>query len=125
MPKRASFNRRQWLRRSAALAAAVAMPTIIPRSALSSPLQPGPNERVTMGFIGCGRQMDAYNIPQFVRTPGVQPLAVCDVDAWRLDNAVRRIQQEYETGKASGTLGTIDKYVDYQDLQPIQDPRPL
>ncbi len=117
MATRQSFNRRQFLRRTAAVAsAAVAMPVIIPRSALGSPQQPGPNDRVTMAFIGCGRQTDQYNIPLFVGTPGVQPVAVCDVDTWRLDNAVRRIGQQYETGKASGTLGPVDKYVDYQDL---------
>ena len=57
-----------------------------------------------MGFIGCGRQTYHKNIPLFVRTPGVQALAVCDVDTWRLDSAVQQIKTQYDSGKATGTF---------------------
>ncbi len=114
MSNRRTFNRRRFLQGAAA--AAVAAPTVIPRSVLGAEGSPAPSERVTMGFIGCGRQTDAYNIPLFVRTPGVVALAVCDVDSWRLDNAVGRIQQQYDSGRAKGTFFPVDKYVDYQDL---------
>ncbi|MHB8897330.1 MAG: Gfo/Idh/MocA family protein [Thermoguttaceae bacterium] len=106
-------SRRRFLRHASA---AVALPLLLPRHVLAAAGQPGPNDRVTMGFIGCGRQTHQFNIPLFVRTPGVQPLAVCDVDTWRLDAAVKRIREQYETGKAKGTFSKVDKYGDYQEL---------
>jgi hypothetical protein len=66
--------------------------------------EPGPNDRVNLAFIGCGRQTYHHNIPLFVRTPGVQPLAICDVDTWRLEQAVKRIKEQYDSGKAKGTF---------------------
>jgi len=107
-------TRRRFLK--TATAAAIAAPTIIPRSALGADGAPPPSERVTMGFIGCGRQCYYKNIPLFVRTLGVQTLAVCDVDQWRLDNAVKQVKTQYDSGKAKGTFTPVDKYVDYEDL---------
>jgi predicted dehydrogenase len=106
------------LTRRAALksAAAFAAPMIISPSVLGLDGSAPPSQRVTMGFIGCGRQCYQKNIPLFVRTPGVQALAVCDVDSWRLDNAVPQIKAQYDSGKAKGAYTTVDKYVDYQDL---------
>jgi predicted dehydrogenase len=46
----------------------------------------------------------------------VQALAVCDVDSWRLENAVKRIKEQYDRGKAKGTYSTVAQHVDYQDL---------
>ncbi len=69
-----------------------------------------------MGFIGCGRQTYAHNIPLFVRTPGVVALGVCDVDSWRVDKAVARIKEQYDSGRAKGSFSAVKKYVDYEDL---------
>ena len=44
-----------------------------------------------MGFIGCGRQAYGANLPGFMKTAGVQVVAVCDVDAWRMAEAKKRI----------------------------------
>ncbi|MBI2478439.1 MAG: Gfo/Idh/MocA family oxidoreductase, partial [Planctomycetia bacterium] len=100
----------------AATTAAVAAPWIVPASALGRDGAVAPSERVRMGFIGCGRQCYQKNIPLFVRTPGVQAMAVCDVDQWRLDNAVTQVQAQYESGKAPGSYSAVSKYVDYQEL---------
>lgn len=108
-----SQSRRRFLAQAAAVAAA---PIVLPRHLLAASGQPGPNDRVAMGFIGCGRQTYHKNIPLFVRTAGVQALAVCDVDTWRLDNAVKQIKAQYDSGKAKGTFSAVDKYADYQEL---------
>jgi myo-inositol 2-dehydrogenase/D-chiro-inositol 1-dehydrogenase len=107
-------TRRRFLK--TATAAAIAAPAIIPRTALGADGTPPPSERVTMGFIGCGRQCYYKNIPLFVRTAGVQALAVCDVDQWRLDNAVKQVKTQYDSGKAKGTFTPVEKYADYEDL---------
>jgi len=103
-------SRRRFLQ---ATSAALAVPAIVPRSVFGAD---SPNERVTMAFIGCGRQTYLKNIPLFVRTRGVQALAVCDVDSWRRDKAVAQIKAQYDSGKAKGTFSPVEKYVDYQDV---------
>jgi predicted dehydrogenase len=107
------ISRRQMLKSTAA---ALAAPMIVSPSVLGREGTTPPSQRVTMGFIGCGRQCYYKNIPLFVRTPGVQALAVCDVDSWRLDNAVKQVKSQYDSGRAKGTYSTVDKCVDYQDL---------
>ncbi|QDV63733.1 Gfo/Idh/MocA family protein [Crateriforma conspicua] len=108
----AALTRRGLLKTAAAFAA----PTFIPATALGRDGATPPSERVTMGFIGCGRQTYFKNIPLFVRTKGVQAIAVCDVDRWRLANAVPQIKTQYDSGKAKGTFTRVDQYEDYQDL---------
>lgn len=105
---------RRTLLKSAALT--VAAPIVVPTNAMGLDGAAAPSERVTMGFIGCGRQTYHANIPLFVRTSGVQALAVCDVDDWRRENAVRQIQTQYDSGKAKGTAGQVDRYLEYKDL---------
>ena len=112
------MNRQKITRRELmkSAAATVAAPMIVTSSALGLDGATAPSQRVTMGFIGCGRQCYQKNIPLFVRTLGVQALAVCDVDSWRLDNAVQQIKTQYQSGKAQGSFAPVEKYVDYQDL---------
>lgn len=115
--KKQRTSRRSFLKRAAiGSTAAVGAPWLAPRHVIARAGEPGPNDRVTMAFIGCGRQTYRYNIPLFVRTSGVQALAVCDVDAWRVDQAVQRIDQQYKSGRAKGTPAKVDTYVDYQEI---------
>jgi predicted dehydrogenase len=109
-------SRRRFLEQTAAATAAAAAPLFLPRRLLAGAAEPGPNDRVTMGFIGCGRQTYQQNIPLFVRTPGVQALAVCDVDSWRLENAVQQIKAQYDSGKVKGTFSDVTRYADYREL---------
>ncbi len=109
-----NLSRRQLLKSS--LVAAVASPLVVRASALGFDGTAAASERVTMGFIGCGRQCYYKNISLFVRTQGVQALAVCDVDSWRLDNAAEQVKKQYDSGKATGAFSQVKKYVDYEDL---------
>lgn len=115
-PKSRCAGRRRFLASAAASTAAIAMPTILPRSVLAAPGRPGANDRIGVAFIGCGRQTYFKNIPLFVRTAGVQPIAVCDVDQWRLDRSVEQIKQQYDSGRAQGTYAEVSTYVDYRDV---------
>ncbi len=108
------ITRRDLLKRAAATA--LAAPAVVPATALGLAGAVGPNERVTLGLIGTGRQCYFHNIPLFVRTPGVQALAVCDVDRWRLENAVPRIEEQYTSGRAKGRYTPVATYVDYHEL---------
>lgn len=99
-----------------ATAAAWAAPAIVPAHVLGGQTPP-PSERITVGMIGVGRQAFLVNLKkQFLAMPDVQLVAVCDVDAWRLNNAKQTIEQAYAKSRPSGTYTGCAAYVDYQDL---------
>ena len=52
--KRTSMNRRDFLHTSAAAAAGISLPYLIPSHVLGGTDQPGANEKVNVGVIGCG-----------------------------------------------------------------------
>ncbi|MBS1876779.1 MAG: Gfo/Idh/MocA family oxidoreductase [Acidobacteria bacterium] len=54
-----------------------------------------PSNRVTVGMIGVGRQCVQVNLKQFLAMPDVRVVAVCDVDAWRLERAREQVDQAY------------------------------
>lgn len=121
MWKRSSVNRRDFLKGAAALGAACAAPTIVPASVFGQDGKAAPSERITVGMIGVGRQARAYNVPQFLKMPDVQIVAVCDVDSWRLDNAKRTVEKAYGDQRASGTYRGCDAYVDFHDILARKD----
>ena len=114
--KKLQASRRSFLQASACGAAGMAIPQFISSTALAAPGRPGANDRIGMGFIGCGRQTIQKNIPLLMRTPGVQAVALCEVDAWRMQKAVEKVKSEYDRGKVPGSFKGIDTYVDYEDL---------
>ena len=90
--------------------------SFVPASALRREGHTAPSERVRMGCIGSGRQCYHKNMPLFARTGDVQAMAVCDVDTWRSENAVRQVETQYTSGRAKGTFSKVDQHVDYQEL---------
>ena len=58
-----------------------------------------PSNRINMAVIGCGRQSVTPNIPQLLASKHAQLVGVCDVDAWRLANAVKQVNDEYSKQK--------------------------
>ena len=109
-------NRRDFLRHATALGAACALPTVMPSAVFGRDNKPAPSERIAVGMIGVGRQAKVYNIPQFLKMPEVQVAAVCDVDAWRLDNAKRQVEQAYAKEQSSGNYKGCDACVDFQEI---------
>src|SRR6186713_1173118 len=97
-------SRRRFLKQSATLlGAAIAMPTIIPASALGRGGARAPSERIAMGFIGLGGQGTGHLLGgAWTYVPGgyvarndVQVLAVCDVRTERRTSAQERCNQMY------------------------------
>jgi predicted dehydrogenase len=68
-----------------------------------------PSNRVNVGVIGVGRQTVIVNLKQFLAMPDVQVTAVCDIDAWRLENARQQVDKGY------GKTG-CKTYRDYKEL---------
>jgi predicted dehydrogenase len=110
---RASDNvsRRQILSRAAV--ASIAMPTIVPSSVFGNQDKPPPSERITVGFIGCGKMANDYHLPELLRFGDVQALAVCEVDRSRLEHARKRVDKAYS--KKADDKGCA-AYVDIREL---------
>jgi len=74
------FSRRRFLKRTARVATALAAgPYFIPSGALASLQRPGANDRIGVGYVGCGRRGNQLlGLP-----PEGQVVAACDLDARR------------------------------------------
>jgi predicted dehydrogenase len=109
----AGTTRRSFLARSSAAAAALAAPAIVPERVLGAR---SPGNRVSVGLIGMGRQMRKPNLPQFLALPDVQVVAVCDVDAWRLDEARRAVESHYAAQAGRGGFAGVSAHRDFREV---------
>jgi predicted dehydrogenase len=96
------LTRREFLRRTTHAALAATAPMIVPGRVLGLDGGVAPSNRITIGFIGTGRQAYYANIPGFLHQPDAQALVVCDVDQWRMNQARERIEQHYGERADSG-----------------------
>ena len=110
-----SLTRRQFLKGSAAVTASIALtgPAIIPASVLGAN---SPSSQITIGMIGMGRQAFYSNLKPFLNSSDTQVVAVCDVDAWRLDNARKAVENHYAKDKRSDTFKGCSVYKDFREL---------
>jgi hypothetical protein len=109
-------NRRDFLKKSAMLVAgSMLAPTVVPASVFG---KTAPSNRITVAAIGCGRQMRNPNLPQMLKSPHAQVIALCDVDKWRLDNALKDVNDFYSKEKGVTYKG-CQTYSDYRKL--LQD----
>jgi predicted dehydrogenase len=104
-PPSSKVSRRQFLGLSGA---ALALPTIIPLSALGRADRPAPSNRITLGSVGCGG-MGKGNTESFLRLKDCQVVAACDVDKQHLETVVGKVNLQY---KDTGCKG----YHDYREL---------
>ena len=89
-------SRRTFLRQTAATAAAIAAPTIIPSSARGADGQTAPSNRITVGFIGTGSHGTDWNLPPYLKHPNARVVAVCDVDNGHLLRAKGMVNRHYQ-----------------------------
>ena len=111
MTHKRSVSRRRFLHAASALgAAAVAGPTLIPRSALAAPGRPGANERVIIGFIGTGgrsRQLMDH-VPE-----GGRIVAVSDCYTQRMTETLQQKKSEWKTYQY------FEKMIDAENLDAV------
>jgi ketosteroid isomerase-like protein len=119
----ASLSRRDFLRSSAALATAVAAPTILPSSVFGAN---APSNRITLGIIGCGNQ-STVDIPEWLKNDDCQIVAVCDVNrgskGYKNDQQFlgwepqqKFVNAAYAKKTASGTYKGVQAYTDFRDV---------
>jgi len=109
------LTRRTFLKDSlgAITSAALLSSAVVPASVFGAN---APGNRVTVGMIGMGRQAYYSNVKSFLSFPDVQVIAVCDADAWRLENGRNAVEQHYAKGQPSGTFRGCTVYRDFRDL---------
>ena len=110
-------SRRHFLKSTAlAGAAAFAPPLVVPASALGSDSTVAASNRITLGFIGAGRQAAYANIPGFLHQPDAQVVAVCDVDCWRLARAQKQVEDVLCSRPGSGKWQGCAAFPDWREL---------
>ena len=94
-----ALSRREWLQRTAAVAAggAVAMPWFVPARALGRAGAAAPSERVTLGVIGFGPRCQ-YDLGAILKQADVQCVALCDVRASRRQAGKQMVDGHYGHG---------------------------
>ncbi len=109
---RGRIGRRQFLGKAlAGTAAAAALPNIISASAWASP----PSNRLTLGFIGLGKMMGGH-VPFYLNRKDCQALAVCDVEANRLETYRANVDNHYANAHGQGSYQACAAYGDFRDL---------
>jgi len=112
---RAGLPRREFLRRSAAAAGLLAIPSFIPASVLGGDGAVVPSARVTVGLIGRGA-MGGGHLGRLLGDPAFQVLAVCEVDRQRRESAQQRAEAQYATERTSGRYRGCAAYNDYREM---------
>ena len=120
-----AISRRRFLRQaSGAVGAALAVPTVIPASALGHGGAMAPSERITMGFIGVGGQGGGhllggawtYLTGGYSSRKDVQVLAVCDVWRGRRESARQKVNERYAEAYGQGNYKSCEAYTDFREV---------
>jgi predicted dehydrogenase len=104
------FNRRQFLK--ATTTTALAAPLIL--STQPARGEKGPNDRITLGFIGTGTQGRGL-LNNFLNQPNTQVLAVCDVDTTRREHH-RKIADDFYRAKGNTEYKGCAAYKEFGEL---------
>jgi len=117
MKKTGEVSRRSFLKTSLGVAAAAGFPTIVPASVFG---QMAPSNRINVGAIGVGRISRVHDLPGIWPYDDARIMAVCDLDANRVEAGKALINGVYakKTGKPyDGVTG----YHSYHDLLANKD----
>ena len=100
-----TVSRRRFLKEAVAGAGmGFAAPTIVPSTVFGAN---APSNRITMGCIGVGGQ-GMGDTRAFLHHPGVQVIAICDVDSARADRAAKAVQSHYSAKGKTACMATGD-----------------
>ncbi len=108
------MNRRTFLRRTSLAAAA---PMFVSSTVLG---QNAPSNRITLGLIGMGLMMRTH-LRSMCGRPGVQVLAVCDVDRQRREAARQAVEEAYGAQTASGAWRGCAAVHEFEEILARED----
>ncbi|HNZ48559.1 MAG TPA: Gfo/Idh/MocA family oxidoreductase [Candidatus Hydrogenedentes bacterium] len=110
--KHNSLSRRSFMKQAAA---AIALPAVIPASALGRDGHTPPSERIVMASIGVGGQ-GMYDTRGLMSIGDVQYVALCDVDRKHCANAKKEVEAFYQGKKNSDSFKGITAYHDFREV---------
>lgn len=88
------IHRRRFLKTAIQAGALLAVPRIVPASALGKDGAVAPSERIVLGGIGIGGR-GSYVLGCFLQEPDVQFVAICDVRAERRERVKQMVDTKY------------------------------
>ncbi len=109
-----NMNRRDFLKRAAGAAAVAGVPYVVPSSVLGAQGGTPPSERITIGFIACGKQ--SQHLMRCFLLPSTQVVAACDVDKLKLERSAKNIVEKYYADKKDGSYKGCSRYHDFREL---------
>jgi predicted dehydrogenase len=122
--KKTSLNRRDFLKKSAVAASAVALPYYVPSSVLGRS-GVSPSNKIVFGFIGTGNQGSGH-VGGFTGKSIIQSVAVCDInpegsnyggkDLKGRKPSIRRIEKMYADQKGKSTYKGVKGYSDFREF---------
>ena len=115
MAQDGSMNRRGFLKGAAAAAGAVSFPALVSSSALGAAGSTAASERITMGFIGIGKQGEGH-VRGLSHTSDVQVLGIAEVYKKFRDLGVQHVENAYSGRRGKGGYKACVGYNDYRDL---------
>jgi predicted dehydrogenase len=104
-------NRRDFLKAGAVVSSFF----IVPRHVLGGPGFLAPSDKITLGFIGCGRQGVGLH-RNFQKIPETQVIAGSDVYAAKLNSFVQTNNQLYAQQTGETGYKTTSAHVDFREL---------
>lgn len=109
--KTPSISRRRFL--GSASLFTLGTPLILPRRLWGAS---APSKKITIGMIGMGRQAYHINLPSLLNEEDAQIVAVCDVDAWRLEAGCKAVDKFYAAQRTAGVFKGCAAYRDFREL---------
>lgn len=119
--KTTPLTRRSFLKRTALCGTATAFPNLIPARLLGAAGAVTPNNRINVAMIGTGRQVFYANLPWFLWSDDVQVVAVCDVDAWRMEQAKKKVGGNYANKAGFGSYKGCATHRDFREVLARKD----
>jgi predicted dehydrogenase len=119
--KTAKQTRRGFLKNAFICGSAAVFPNLVPASTLGLGGHVAANSRINLAMIGTGRQVFYANLPWFLWSKDIQVVAVCDVDAWRMDQARQAVEASYASAMGSGTYNGCAMIRDYREVLARKD----
>src|SRR5205809_7415346 len=119
--KQSTTSRREFLSNTVktALGTSLALnfPSIVPASVFG---KNAPGNRINIGAIGNGRISRGHDLPGLWKFDAARIMAVCDLDARRVDDAKTLVNGFYAT-KTGKPYSGVTGYADYHDLLANKD----
>jgi len=111
-PNITTSSRRTFLKTSLGAAAAAGFPTIVPSRVFG---QLSPSNRINIGAIGVGRISRVHDLPGIWKYDQARIMAVCDLDANRVELG-KTLINEYYAKKTGKPYNGVTGYHHYRDL---------